>query len=72
MSLCARCAAQIDRPGHFPPHAGLVRHGQWLTASGQNVFAYRCEGCGHAILLTAAHEDAPDRWVLADDVSGTA
>ena len=71
MSLCALCIAQIDRPGHFPPHARLARRGQVLTAAGQPAFAYQCEDCGHAILLAAAHEDAPDRWVLADDIPGT-
>ncbi|WER48499.1 hypothetical protein CupriaWKF_27350 [Cupriavidus sp. WKF15] len=72
MSLCALCQALVDRPGHFPPHPRLVKCGQVRTATGQNAFAYRCEDCGQAILLTAAHEDAPDRWVLADDESGNA
>ena len=71
MSLCALCVAQIDRPGHFPPHARLVKRGQGTTAVGAQGFAYRCADCGHAILLAAAHEDAPDRWVLADDIPGT-
>ncbi|CAG9182818.1 hypothetical protein LMG23992_04834 [Cupriavidus laharis] len=71
MSLCALCMAQIDRPGHYPPHARLVRAGQVSTAAGLHAFAYRCTDCGHALLLAAAHEDAPDRWVQADDIAGT-
>lgn len=70
MSLCDLCLAQIDRPGHVPPHARLVKRGQVHTTTGQHAFAYRCEDCGHAILLAAAHEDAPDRWVLGDDIPG--
>ncbi len=71
MSRCALCMGLADRPGHFPPHPRLVKRGQVRMPTGQHAFAYRCEDCGQSLLLAAAHEDAPDRWVLADDIPGT-
>jgi len=67
MPLCRLCLALVDRPGHVPPHARLVRMGKTRTAAGHHAFAYRCKDCGHAILLAAADADAPDRWILGDE-----
>jgi hypothetical protein len=70
MSLCDLCMAQVDRPGHFPPHAGLVKRATIRTATGGNAFVYRCEFCGEAMMLYAADDDTPDRWMPLKDEPG--
>ncbi|WP_059410422.1 hypothetical protein [Cupriavidus basilensis] len=62
MSLCELCMAQVDRPGHFPPHPRLVKASTFHAGVGGNAFVYRCQVCGQTILLSAATEDGPDRW----------
>ncbi|WP_444634526.1 hypothetical protein [Cupriavidus oxalaticus] len=66
MPFCDLCLSQLDRPGHFPPHAGLLKSATLRTSSGQNVFVYRCGACGESLLLASADGEAPDRWTRLD------
>lgn len=67
MYLCHRCKAQVGRPGHLPPHPRLAWIGKICTAAAHSAFVYRCEDCGHAILLAAPDAHAHDKWILGDD-----
>ncbi|MGO4326402.1 hypothetical protein AB4Z48_09540 [Cupriavidus sp. 2TAF22] len=66
MSLCDLCITQVDRPGHFPPHPRLAKVTMLREAMRGTGFVYRCEACGQTLVLSAANEDAPDRWTLLD------
>lgn len=66
MRLCDLCLLQLDRPGHFPPHASLLNSATLRTTSGQNAFVYRCVDCGESLLLASADGEAPDRWTRLD------
>ncbi|MFJ4292620.1 hypothetical protein ACIP1U_22985 [Cupriavidus sp. NPDC089707] len=66
MPLCDLCLSQLDRPGHFPPHASLLKSATLRTAGGQNAFVYRCSDCGESLLLASADGEAPDRWTRLD------
>ncbi|TDF65544.1 hypothetical protein [Cupriavidus sp. L7L] len=66
MPLCDLCLSQLDRPGHFPPHARLLKSATLRTSSGQNAFVYRCGDCGESLLLASSDGEAPDRWTRLD------
>ncbi len=65
MVPCELCKSLLGRPGYVPPHPRLMRSGEALSHTGQQVFIYTCQHCHQRIALST-HDDGADYWTGHD------